>query len=336
MNRLYCTVDELLEDLDAEGVRVSPARVLDKIRAASQWIDRRIGAFIPVTETRYFDGDGTREVYVDPLLSLTSITVDEISVTASEALVYPRNRLWQHGPGIRLVADPDAVSFYAFTRSHNNVAVTGRWGLYEDTRATGATTASQAEDAESLVVDNAAGISPGAVVLVEDEQEVVTGHGSPTDSTADSAEALTTEDEVVTVSDGTKVSIGEVIRIEFEQMKVLDIAGNDLLVSRGWNLTKRASHDSGKDVDVYRTFTVSRGANGTTAAAHSDAAISRYVAPEDIRWLCKQMAGLMLKKADSGFSGRVGSPETGETFYLNEFPNSVIEKIERNYFLPYL
>jgi hypothetical protein len=81
---------------------------------------------------------------------------------------------------------------------------------------------------------------------------------------------------------------------------------------------------------VYRTFTVSRGVNGTTAAAHSSKAISRYMAPYDVNWLARQMAGLMWKKARSGFAGKVGNQELGEVFYQNEFPEQ-IKQVRANY-----
>jgi len=158
----------------------------------------------------------------------------------------------------------------------------------------------------------------------------------PTDSTANTNEALTAEDDTVTVTDGAQIKTGELIRINFEQMKVLDISGNDLLVQRGWNRTKRTTHLTAQDVYVYRTFTVERGVNGTTAVAHTSKTVSRYSAPADITWLCKEIAGLMLKKADSGFSGKVGNESTGETFYYNEFPKGVIDNIKNAYFVPRL
>jgi hypothetical protein len=75
---------------------------------------------------------------------------------------------------------------------------------------------------------------------------------------------------------------------------------------------------------------VERGVNGTTVAAHTDKPLYRYIPPEDVNWLCRQIAGLMHMKAKSNFAGKTGSAETGETFYFNEFPNQVKE-IAKNY-----
>ena len=116
MQRLYCTVDELLTDLGSEGVRNSSERVLWMIKQASEWIDRHIGMFIPLTATKRFDGDGTRELDVDPpLLAVTSVTDDETTLETTDYLLYPRNRLWSGGPYMRLVIDPDASSLYNWT-----------------------------------------------------------------------------------------------------------------------------------------------------------------------------------------------------------------------------
>lgn len=337
MERMYCTVAELLADLEMEGVRnQSEARILDKIQAASQWIDRNFGQFIPTTETRRFDGDGTRELYLNPVLAITSLVVDDVTAPSSDYLLYPRNRLWENGPYIRIVIDPDATTVYYFGSEKDSVVVTGRFGLYENTINTGASVASQAGETTSLVVDDSSEISVGAVLLIEDEQELVTAVGTASDSTANLNGAIDAEDEVVTLTDASVLHIGEVIKVQFEQMKILDISGNDVLVTRGWNRTKRTTHTDASDVYVYRTFTVSRGVNGTTAAEHTSQTISRYVPPADIHYLCKQMAGLMLKKADSGFAGRIGNAETGETFYINEFPKSVIDQIRINYFVALL
>ena len=335
MGQVYCTVQELLNDLEHEGLRNHGAqRVYDMILSASQWILNRFGNFIPISETRYFDGDGSQELLVPALLSATTITVDDDELESGDYILYPQNKLWANGPYMRIKVLPDSGTVYYFPAIARVTSVLGNWGLWEKSQSTEATVASQTNSATTLVVDDASVISPGAVLLIESEQELVTGIGSATDATTNTNEALDAEEDQVTVLDGTVINIGEVIRVEFEQMLVRDISGNDLLVERGWNRTARVDHLTNLDVYVYRTFRVERGVNGTTAAAHDTQAISRYTVPPDVNYLCKQIAALMLKKADSGFAGKVGSVETGETFYFNEFPKSVIEQIQYNYFVP--
>src|SRR5574341_394046 len=337
MDRLYCTLNELIDELETPGVRAwKETQWLDKIRAASQWIDLNLGSFIPITEARRFDGEGGVDLWVDPLLAVTSIVDDTLTLQSTDYLLYPRQKLWENGPYVRITIDPDATTLAVWSLDDDIIVVTGRWGLYERTKSTGAT-ASQADGTTTaLEVSTAAEISPGAVLLIGTEQELVESTGSPMDSTADLAEDVDASEEEIDVTDGTKVAIGETIRVDFEQMRVRDKQSNTLLVERCWNGTKRTIHTSGTAVNVYRTFTVKRGANGTTAAAHTTAAISRYVPPDDVAHLCRKLAALKLKSAQSGFAGKVGNAELGEVFYMQEYPKDDIEKIRSNYFVPIL
>jgi len=83
---------------------------------------------------------------------------------------------------------------------------------------------------------------------------------------------------------------------------------------------------------VYRTVTVERAVNGTTAAAHLlNAAISRYMVPDDILFLTKQIATLMINKARGGYAGKSGNAESGEVYYHDVFPRYEIERIKQNY-----
>ncbi len=113
----------------------------------------------------------------------------------------------------------------------------------------------------------------------------------------------------LTVSNGGKVSPGMVLGIDSEQILVESTLNQSTLTQ----------------------FTVTRGVNGTTAAAHSTADVSRYFAPMDVWYLAKQIAALMFKKSKSGYAGKVGNAELGEVFYFNEFPSDPLKQIMRNY-----
>ncbi len=324
-DRLYCTLDELIDDLEIMGIKSwKESQALDKIKAVSDLIDEEIGQFIPITESRNLDGNGRLDLYVDPLLAITTLTIDGTSIASTQYVLYPLSRYWENGPYNRLTVDPDATQMSVWMREIDVITIAGRWGKYEKTEATGASVenATQIEAAgTSLLVGDASRISLGAVLLVGSEQMLVTTREAATDSTADTAEAIDVSEEEIDVTDGTKVKVGEVIKIDFEQMRVLDIATNTLLVERGFNGTKRVAHLTAVGVFVYRTFTVKRGINGTTAAIHlNGVAISRYVPPADIKQLCIQMAALKLKLAQTGYAGRSGNPEMGETFYYSEIP----------------
>ena len=128
------------------------------------------------------------------------------------------------------------------------------------------------------------------------------------------------------------LNTGEIIRLDFEQMRIKDKRTHQCYVERGWNNTGQAAHITGTDVDVYRTVTVERAVNGTTAAAHlTNVAISRYLVPDDILFLTKQIATLMINKSRGGYAGKSGDGTTGQVFYHDVFPRFEIERVKENY-----
>lgn len=335
MERLYCTLYELLDDMEEHGIS-NPEKGLRHIRSASQWIERHFaGNFIPLTAEKRYDGKGGMEISVDPLLAVTSLVDDTTNLSSSDYLLYPRNKLWPNGPYLRIRIDPDATTISTWSSERDIVVINGRWGLWEETRSTGATgTLDDEDDTGLLISDDASGIWPGSILVIDNEQVLVEGYEEAVDTTTDVNEAVDSSEEVITLDDGSAVNTGEVIKIEFEQMYVLDVQGNDINVVRGYNGTQKTTHAENSDVYVYRNFTVQRAVNGTTAAAHNGKSIDRYVPPDDINWLCRQMAGLMMKKAKSGYAGKAGNVDLGEVYYYQEFPKTVIERLESNYFIP--
>jgi hypothetical protein len=235
------------------------------IRSASAWIDRRAGWFIPTTETRRFDGDGTGRLRVDPLLAVTTIIDDATTLASTDYLLYPRGRHWENGPYTSIEIDPDSSRGF-WTCERDVVSVAGRWGKYE---------------------------------------ESVTLSGVTVANTTQITDSGTT----LKVSNGPAVSAGMVLKIESEQMLVTGIS--DLSAGE---------------------YTVKRAVNGTTAAAHANGvAVSRYIPPEDVGYLCRQMAAIMREKARSKFAGKVGNADLGEVFYFQEFPKDPIKEIAKNY-----
>lgn len=332
MDRLYCSIDEVV----GWGVK-SENELLGFVRSASEFIERKIGAFIPETESRRFDGFGGVDLWVGELLAVTSILDDADTLQASDYLLYPRQRLWDNGPYDRITLDPDATTIGAWSLEEDIIVVTGRWGLYEQSEATGATVQDDplSDSATSLLANNGSKIRPGKVLLVDAEQLLVTATAAATASTATLNGALDANSEEVAVSDGSQLNIGEIAKVEFEKMLVLDISGNTLLVDRGWDNTKRTTHADTTAVNVHRTFTVKRAINGTTANSHAQGTdIYQYLPPYDVNYLCKQTASLMSRKEDTGYAGKTGSIDLGEVFYHVDFPEDLLKKIKSFYFVP--
>lgn len=312
--QIYCTVQDVIDDLRLTG---DEPGLFSRIQAASRFVNRRFGDFIPVLATRKYRGFKP-DLHIDPLLSVTSISNDGVAVTNYE--LHPLNKHWENGPYTRLVSD------YSWGEE---VQIIGQWGKWTGAESTGLTS-TQTDSASTLVVTDASFLSPGAVLKLGDEQELIVSYGSPTTATSKLNGAVAVTDEFITVDNGAEFIQGEVIRVSTEDMLVRGISGHVLWVMRGYNQTVKQAHLDDSAIGIYRTFNVVRSVNGTTAAAHVSATIYKYFVPADVNWLVRQIAGLMRSKAASGFAGKVGNAELGETFYFNEFPQQV-KDIARNY-----
>jgi len=332
--QLYCTINDLLSDPQPPAGDVEI--LYREIQAASQTILQEIGNFVPISETRYFMGNGGVRLFIPALLALTGSIVNEDTTLAANDFIYqPDGRHWLNGPYSWLeVNAEDATNLGAWYPERDGVEIPARWGLYEETEDSGATMgAAQTTTTETgLQVSTAAKLSPGAVVLIGTEQQLITGYNTPVTAITTLNGTIDATQETIILTNGALVNIGEIIRIGVEQMRVLDIATHTMYVQRHWNKTLGAAHSTGANVDVYRKFIVTRGVNGTTAAAHLiSTAISRYLVPADVLFLCKEIATLMLNKAGTGYAGRTGNAELGTVFYNDAFPRFDLERVREHY-----
>lgn len=332
----FCTVKDLLDDMESPGGDV--ARMYQAILDASDVVQKEIGWFIPVTATYKYNGAGLSKLFTHPLLAVTSVANDGDTLVSTDYILQPNGAHWANGPYSWLEVDPDAANLSEWVDEEEGVEIAGRWGKFERVLSTGATVADTAQQSNSqttLKLSNGAAAWPGMVLKIGDEQELVTGYASPTASVTALNGNVTAAADTITVDNGALLNVGEIIRVEFEQMYIKDVQGHNAWVIRGWNRTARVAHLDNAVVDVYRTVNVERGVNGTTAAVHANgAAISRYDPPDDIRFLTRQIATLMLNKAKGGYAGRTGSTETGVVYYNDAFPRFEMERIAANYFIP--
>jgi hypothetical protein len=170
------------------------------------------------------------------------------------------------------------------------------------------------------------------ILKIESEQQLVIGWEDPTQNVTALNGAISASDDIITVDNGTLLNVGEIMRVDFEQMRIKDKRTHQCYVDRGWNNTGQVAHLDNAEVDVYRTITVERALNGTIAAAHAlNTAISRYLVPDDILFLTKQIATLMINKARGGYAGKSGNAELGEVYYHDVFPRYEMERIKANY-----
>lgn len=329
--------------MEAPGGDVT--RLYQAIREASDYLQKEIGWFLPVAETLQMRGSGLPRLRLPPILAINgTITNDGNSLSASDYFLVglDTNRpWWSDGPYTQIEVDPDSSVLAVWCPSEpDSVQLPVLRGMYNRSAllaATVADTTQQSDSQTTLKVSDGAQVSPGMVLLIGSEQELVTGYDSPTAAVTALSGSLTATAEEVTVDDASLVNVGEIIRVGFEQMKVRDRNTNTekLYVWRRWNRTQAVTHADNDAVDVYRTVNVERGVNGTTAAVHANgASIYRYFAPDDIQFLTREIATLMLNKSKGAYAGRSGNDQTGVTYYNDAFPRFDIERIKDKYHLP--
>jgi hypothetical protein len=147
----YATVAEIKADMPDSGFSSTDTTydtVLgEMVTAASRLIDREVGGwpnyFYPTTdsETRYYDGSGDIEQWIDPMVSLTSVSVSESGGRASTSYtdwtldtdyyVWPYNYDDIGQPIQRLDVDNDSGSKGNWYSVRKGVKVTGIFGYSE-------------------------------------------------------------------------------------------------------------------------------------------------------------------------------------------------------------
>ena len=337
-DRPLLTIADMVADLKTPGC--DEAAWMTYLNDASQFIDNRIGNFIPIAKTIHMDGSGDRiQKMPVPLLEVTGTVMNwTTSLNTLDWLTEPDDRMWPNGPYTFLNIPPLAPHQTIWLAFVHGVTVPGLWGLYElliDLGITVQNTTKQAAADTTLVVADGSKISPGMVLYLDSaEQETVVSTGAPTTAVTTLSQAMSNMDDVITPANVAAANVGEQIRVDFERMLVVDKNATQWSVLRSWNKTKAAAHLAAANVDVYRTFNVNRGLNGTSAADHLNGAeISRYAPPSDVNFLARTIAGLMKKLADSQFAGKTGDSQLGQVFYNDAFPQRELESIEDNYAL---
>ena len=332
--QVYCTVADVVAGLKDPGGNVGV--ILGHIQAASDYLFKQIGPFIPTLESLRMDGSGKLMQKVPPLLSIISLSVDGIpAIQDLDYFAYPLRRHWADGPYSWLEVNTYGGSMsLGWYEKPNCIALTAYTGYYLKTAATGAALAAEQKASDStLTVNDGSKLSPGMHVALDTEMELVTDYGAPSAAVTTLGTTITSSDNLLTLASGATVKKGELIRIGFEQMQVQDDPQtNSVSVRRGWNGTQAVAHTAGASVDVYRTFQVERGINGSTAALHANlAAISRYLVPGNIFFLAKEIACLMKRKEDSSYAGKTGNAALGETFYNDIYPRFDIDPVRKMY-----
>lgn len=164
----------------------------------------------------------------------------------------------------------------------------------------------------TLVINPLSGyytVGIGSLLKIDTERLLIMDRRmSTTAITTTSALTDVTSARSFTTAGASSLAIGETILIDSERMRIDDIAGFTVIVSRAWDGTVLASHSSGSTIFALRTFIAKRGVLGSTAATHSDAT-SVYVHeyPSLLTELVVAETVVMLEQHASGYARTIGT-----------------------------
>jgi hypothetical protein len=314
----YATLEEVKVALNSKETARNNAQLVRLIEAATDSIecDQLHRRFYPEVDTRTFDwptrveSDGSRTLAlgINELVSQTGVEVGGDAVDPAHLTLLPVD-----GPphnGIELDSTVDIGVGASVRRA---VEVSGTFGYWAREAAAGTLAGAVADESTtSVTVSDSSAIGTGQLLLVGAERMIV-DRRSMVDTGQDLAADLdkATNAEVVQVGSGAAFAEGEVVMVDAEKMLVVEIAGNQLIVKRGWDGSTLAAHTTGADVFAPRKLTVRRGVLGTTAAAHADgAAVSKHLVPKLVNQLCIAETLTAFMQENSGYGRTIGAGES--------------------------
>lgn len=272
----YCTRTDVQDALAQADTYRTNARIDAAIRAGGNQVRSDCHrTFHPTTRTvypelRYVTGAVLwldREDY--EMISVDSFTVDGVEYTeGTDFFLRPDS-----GPpytSLKLFN----TSSVGFSSDDRGMVLIGEQGGSGATRAAGALAGSISSSATTITITDSSLIGVGDLLTIGSERLNVTGqtYGAVSGCTVAGSVAASTGTRSVTVSDGTLLHEGERILIGSERMFIESISGNVLTVRRAELGSILGAHSTSDPVEAARTLGVERGATGTTAASHSDAA----------------------------------------------------------------
>lgn len=319
----YATREDVMRALDSKLTARNSAQIDRALESASRDVESLCHrTFAPTTATKSFDYPGPQagrpwRLWLDAneLVSVATLTSGGTTISASDFFLEPN----EYGPPYnRIEIDLDSSAAFSSGDTHQRaITVTGLWGYRNDETTVGALTAAvTTTTATSVAVNGAAAalIGVGSVLRVDDERMLVTARTMADTGQNVGGSGLAPQANSVTlaVSDGTAFAVDEILLVESERLLIVDIAGNNLTVKRGFDGSVLATHAAGVDIYAPRTLTVTRAALGTTAATHSSSAtIYRWDPPGPVRQLTIAEVINAVVMEQAGYSKALRSGESG-------------------------
>lgn len=313
----YCTREDVMARGDVKVTARMNALVDDAIEAATRDVEKRLHRiFYPRIETHRFDWPGDQyatswRLWLDQheLISVTTLTSAGTVIAASDFFLYPDS-----GPPYnRVEIDLDSTAAFGGGDTHQrSIEILGLYGYSDDSKTAGTLSAAISSTSTTTVdVTNSFAVGVGDLIKIGSERMIVTNK-TMIDTTINTAGSLTAtaSAQSLAVSDGSGFTVGEVLLLDSERVRIDDIAGNTLTVTRGWDGSAMAAHNTGIDVYAPRRLTVERGAVGTTAATHTiSTAMTKWAAPGPVKRLTIAEAQTTLAQESVAWARLIGQGE---------------------------
>lgn len=336
-----CTREDVKGALDSAETARNNAQVDRAVAAAARSVEGLLHRkFRPVVATRSFawPDDQRSPSWVlwlngNELISLDSVTAGGTSIPTGNLLLEPN----EYGPPYsRIEVDLGSQSaFQSGDTRQRAIAVTGLFGYDNTEEPVGALAADLAadDDATASITWTTPTIGVGDVLRIGDERLIVTAR-TMVDTTQDLQADMAALASAVTVSvsSGSAFAAGQVILVDAERMLVVDVAGNNVIVKRGWDGSVLAAHTDGADVYALTGVDVDRAQLGTTIGAHTSGdAIVRHVVPELVRQLAVAEAINSIQQETAGYARRERSVESERDIAGDGGLDALRERCRRRY-----
>lgn len=316
MGAWYTTRERVADALDIAVTALRAEQIDAAIEAASRSIDEDFRRrFTPELATKYLtwpprDGGNPSHILrlgYNEVVSVSAVTAAGTAVTGWT--LEPNDT---GPPYARIEMPADGAGFTYGSTPQRNIAVTGLFGYTDNRETVGALSAELTAGATTLTLPTPALVGVGSTLIIEDERVTVT-EKTYADTTADTTSTHTADmsDTGVTVDNATGFTVGEIILIDSERMRIDSISGTTLTVRRAADGSVLAAHTSGADVYAARSATITRAAHGTAAATHATSTtIQRWVPPAAIERLCVAEAIDTFEQERAGLARTIGTGDT--------------------------
>ena len=289
----------------------SRAAILDLLVSASDhadFITRRryhpeVGATLTTSypNQTYFDGP---EWFTDrDWLTIDSVTIGGVTVPPSDYVSSPID----DGPPWDTITlrDTSTHSWGDGDSEPDSIVITGTSGVTSDTRTAGELGGTITGTDTTLIGSDPTAIDVGSLIAIDDEWLTIIDRDWLDSGDTITADLDTSSRQLETAA---TLLVGERIRVGFEEMMVTAISGTTVMVDRAVGGTTPAAHLNGTGIDRWNSYTASRGAAGSTAAAHTIAApITKWVPPALLAEYVLANVLTALGQHASGYNRTVGS-----------------------------